>query len=187
MSFAISCNCTISIHAPRVGCDVIDGAIDGINVDFNPRTPGGVRHWILTTYTITLSITIHAPRVGCDLIGGLKMGGSPISIHAPRVGCDTASALQYAWLIISIHAPRVGCDAGNPYPADNSYQFQSTHPGWGATYRYRCIACPLGHFNPRTPGGVRLFFCNFNSVDKLFQSTHPGWGATYCIAIIRCV
>ena len=34
-------------------------------------------------------------------------------------------------------------------------KFQSTHPGWGATW----ICAPAGHiskdFNPRTPGGVR--------------------------------
>ena len=161
-----------------MGCDVIDGAIDGINVDFNPRTPGGVRHWILTTYTITLSITIHAPRVGCDLIGGLKMGGSPISIHAPRVGCDTASALQYAWLIISIHAPRVGCDGIGSVLVVCVEKFQSTHPGWGATPIPPRTPNPALNFNPRTPGGVRLQNLTVLLPLSVFQSTHPGWGAT---------
>ena len=201
----------ISIHAPRVGCDCNIGRNFLGRRYFNPRTPGGVRLIISALHIINICISIHAPRVGCDptiyvarysfvvisihaprvgcdyLCAGQDYQGTAISIHAPRVGCDSAFYKRLYFRHISIHAPRVGCDAGNPYPADNSYQFQSTHPGWGATYRYRCIACPLGHFNPRTPGGVRLFFCNFNSVDKLFQSTHPGWGATYCIAIIRCV
>ena len=34
----------ISIHAPRVGCDSMRLIIHGtLGVDFNPRTPGGVR------------------------------------------------------------------------------------------------------------------------------------------------
>ena len=61
-----------------------------------------------------------------------------ISIHAPRVGCDaTASALQYAWLVISIHAPRVGCDDVSELHGDARLIFQSTHPGWGATWRIK--------------------------------------------------
>ena len=161
-----------------MGCDVIDGAIDGINVDFNPRTPGGVRHWILTTYTITLSISIHAPRVGCDLIGGLKMGGSPISIHAPRVGCDTASALQYAWLIISIHAPRVGCDGIGSVLVVCVEKFQSTHPGWGATAITRPQQAGIV-FQSTHPGwGVTGRIARLSAGNQKFQSTHPGWGAT---------
>ena len=34
---------SISIHAPRVGCDVGRGGLDGAAPDFNPRTPCGVR------------------------------------------------------------------------------------------------------------------------------------------------
>ena len=58
---------TISIHAPRAGCDLAPGAI----VDLNE------------------GISIHAPRAGCD--GGKTRadGNADISIHAPRAGCDT--------------------------------------------------------------------------------------------------
>ena len=56
---------SISIHAPREGCDI-------------------ARHRI----KMDLIISIHAPREGCDV----KMHGlavqSVISIHAPREGCD---------------------------------------------------------------------------------------------------
>ena len=36
-------------------------------------------------------------------------------------------------LLISIHAPRVGCDRIRPCAPERGREFQSTHPGWGAT------------------------------------------------------
>ena len=78
--------------------------------------------------------------------------------------------------------------------------FQPTHPVWGATVAGIPYGPRAGHFNPRTPCGVRhwtpdtrLWFINFNprtpcgvrqdkpaAEDKpaQFQSTHPVWGAT---------
>ena len=56
----------ISIHAPRVGCDLHDTLIKNK----------------------FLYISIHAPRVGCDQRGGRIISCGLISIHAPRVGCD---------------------------------------------------------------------------------------------------
>ena len=104
---------TISIHAPREGCD-------------SPQMHAGPP---------LLAISIHAPREGCDGQPGLAfLGGHGISIHAPREGCDwrlTAphpfpgthfnprtprgvrpDARQAARPCgqISIHAPREGCD-----------------------------------------------------------------------------
>ncbi len=61
---------------------------------------------------------------------------------------------------ISIHAPRVGCDVICYCINKERQTFQSTHPGWGATYRRN--HCLSGHIR--------------------FQSTHPGWGATYYCA-----
>ncbi len=37
--------------------------------NFNPRTPGGVRHMKMRPEVIKWMTSIHAPRVGCD--GGL--------------------------------------------------------------------------------------------------------------------
>ena len=57
----------ISIHAPRVGSDVV-----GVSV-------GVIRH----------PISIHAPRVGSDGTTRLSLDVlAEISIHAPRVGSD---------------------------------------------------------------------------------------------------
>ena len=62
----------------------------------------------------------------------------------------------------------------------SSLRFQSTHPGWGATY-FRALAVILFIcFNPRTPGGVRLWTAPLLVDNFKFQSTHPGWGATFC-------
>ena len=56
---------SVSIHAPRVGCD---------------------RSLVYTsTY---LLVSIHAPRVGCDIVKIIKACFWTVSIHAPRVGCD---------------------------------------------------------------------------------------------------
>ena len=79
--------------------------------------------------------------------------------------------------LISIHAPRMGSDKSPRRNSDSFYAFQSTLPGWGATYfnmRYRTLdmisihAPRMGsdplfrlpqprctHFNPRSPDGER--------------------------------
>ena len=57
----------ISIHAPRVGCDAAMCIYSLIpSIDFNPRTPCGVRHPDFVEPGATGRISIHAPRVGCD-------------------------------------------------------------------------------------------------------------------------
>ena len=56
----------VSIHAPRVGCDIIPNMIEDIVYSFNSRTPCGVRR-TQTQGSIVRYVSIHAPRVGCDL------------------------------------------------------------------------------------------------------------------------
>ena len=79
----------ISIHAPRVGCDLytlekvtcpflfqsthpVWGATrarrkcSGTSWNFNPRTPCGVRPGVDYFRGVSNLIAIHAPRVGCD-------------------------------------------------------------------------------------------------------------------------
>ena len=101
---------SISIHAPREGCDEI-----------------------VTDVRQRAVISIHAPREGCDQKRAPAWTLLSISIHAPREGCDrcdtigagiaggfqsthpvrdaTVKYTAYAFHIaISIHAPREGCD-----------------------------------------------------------------------------
>ena len=80
---------TISIHAPRVGCDKLLYLRIFIKIYFNPRTPCGVRRRLIRYTHRNNSISIHAPRVGCDLAESAQPKTTiEISIHAPRVGCD---------------------------------------------------------------------------------------------------
>ena len=57
--------CNISIHAPRVGSDLV-----------------------FHQFNACFQISIHAPRVGSDYPSGLPYNFIRISIHAPRVGSD---------------------------------------------------------------------------------------------------
>ena len=137
---------------------------------FNPRTPCGVRLASGDTSFCKAGISIHAPLAGCDSQTGVLLllpeNFNPrtpcgvrhvnafdathpqlISIHAPLAGCDPADPVRAgARIAISIHAPLAGCD--------------------GTKTRHGKVA---GHFNPRTPCGVRpirprdrLTSCNFN-------------------------
>ena len=78
--------------------------------NFNPRTPCGVRPEAAQRLPTAWSISIHAPRAGCDVIGHKPGAGGVISIHAPRAGCDHPHRRGRQRLSISIHAPRAGCD-----------------------------------------------------------------------------
>ena len=56
----------ISIHAPRMGCDNVLLPLFPIPYNFNPRTPYGVRHPCTRPFPRAVRISIHAPRMGCD-------------------------------------------------------------------------------------------------------------------------
>ena len=171
---------TISIHAPRVGCDCrttssefcqtifqsthpVWGAtkFDGckvLSVEFQSTHPvwgatlarKRLDHW--TQFQST-----H-PVWGATCNGvWVKCKSCKISIHAPRVGCDLDNLkLGYGGTKISIHAPRVGCDM-----PDNVKRVLSDHISIHAP-RVGCDA-----------------FLSFQSLAvSRFQSTHPVWGAT---------
>ena len=78
-----------------------------------------------------------------------------ISIHAPLAGCDLILPRVLPLHRISIHAPLAGCDRGG-----------------------RAVQVSSGHFNPRTPCGVRPSATMARTNTKAFQSTHPLRGAT---------
>ena len=169
----------ISIHAPRVGSDVIGK---------RERLPVRV-------------ISIHAPRVGSDDDAGSARLPGRISIHAPRVGSDRlpqASAPGGADF-----NPRSPCGERPPScpGAPLGITFQSTLPVWGATFREGVEIHGFLYFNPRSPCGERHLAPHHTSpLGKIsihaprvgsdgrdsstiaahgrFQSTLPVWGAT---------
>ena len=128
------CTWTISIHAPRAGCDA------------------GRRGHL----TSRASISIHAPRAGCDLARQRVVAGAVrISIHAPRVGRD------YVYVTQEIQRddfnPRAPCGA-------RRLQRWGRPLWWDFNPRAPCgarLACAGrkyrrgGNFNPRAPCGAR--------------------------------
>ena len=147
----------ISIHAPLAGCDKSTGRSSGRrNVNFNPRTPCGVRprRWKTTKKAKLFQSThplrgatsafrtqqssdfgfqsTHPLRGATDIIFDC-MNCMKISIHAPLAGCDSLNFEKTELEKISIHAPLAGCDCP-----------------------HRIYAHRSCHFNPRTPCGVRL-------------------------------
>ena len=103
-------------------------------INFNPRTPCGVR---LMNERVNITLegfqSTHPLRGATDS-KRLFLRGYEISIHAPLAGCDVRGRRDRRGLFhISIHAPLAGCDS--PHGA-----FQNK----------------VVNFNPRTPCGVRL-------------------------------
>ena len=124
----------ISIHAPRVGCDIpMRGSLTSAS-NFNPRTPGGVRPGACENESITTKrFQSTHPGWGatwrCPPCRGHILHFNPRTPGGVRRRILSALCRIYQ---ISIHAPRVGCDFGV----------------------YRCPSSRF-NFNPRTPGGVR--------------------------------
>ena len=57
----------ISIHAPIVGCDLVQEEVKTMEANFNPRTHRGVRRTLMSMSVNEVEeISIHAPIVGCD-------------------------------------------------------------------------------------------------------------------------
>ena len=78
----------ISIHAPRVGSDLLKQTQKQLQENFNPRSPCGERPTVAQSARMRVTISIHAPRVGSDAVWDEMAAALRISIHAPRVGSD---------------------------------------------------------------------------------------------------
>ena len=82
---------TISIHAPREGCDKGYEIGRFVYWDFNPRTPRGVRPAFPRLSRLAQKFQSTHPARGAT--SSTEPAGPPesISIHAPREGCDTCA------------------------------------------------------------------------------------------------
>ena len=123
----------VSIHAPRVGCDLFHGLSMVICHLFQSTHPGwgatekpkrvewaGVFQsthpgWGATSVWsfAPCLLTCFNPRTPGGVrhtTASLRNAYAIVSIHAPRVGCDRVKAKYVRTIIVSIHAPRVGCD-----------------------------------------------------------------------------
>ena len=150
-------------------------------IDFNPRTPCGVRRDRLSALKgYTRVISIHALHAECDLLGICPSRVTEISIHALHAECDLIRlyACDFLKPFQSTHSMRSATGERKKKQIAQS-QFQSTHSMRSATRfggwfdRYKIISIHALHaecdipfkrkqtkynvyFNPRTPCGVRL-------------------------------
>ena len=104
----------ISIHAPLAGCDHAGSKRHGLRVDFNPRTPCGVRRCGSSASQPIFRFQSTHPLRGATVTAGETVMFLWISIHAPLAGCDLACSHLLNIDPISIHAPLAGCDVGAP-------------------------------------------------------------------------
>ena len=176
LSFCVS---AISIHAPHAGCDTT-GYVDVLPlVDFNPRTPCGVRPLPSADKLRKISISIHAPHAGCD--------PSTLTTTMTEFIFQSTHPMRGATLIMGIFYhpdyyfnPRTPCGVRQE-PADeealhNAISIHAPHAGCDHIRNLRKIL--FLNFNPRTPCGVRRIKCIDYLASNIFQSTHPMRGAT---------
>ena len=169
----------ISIHAPRVGCDDRSFRdLPGV-VNFNPRTPCGVRPRPVRSRKGATPISIHAPRVGCDAPPGAWCADRcdfnprtpcgvrltsfahilPRGYFNPRTPCGVRHQAHHPVPCthpISIHAPRVGCDKIFVQSVRKIPYFNPRTPCGVRRRSHKANNRRDANFNPRTPCGVRL-------------------------------
>ena len=126
------------------------------STDFNPRTPCGVRPINLSGTFDELVISIHAPRAGCDPPYILEVIGRTEHFN-PRTPCGVRRITNALSCGFTDFNPRTPCGVRRSFTMQRGL--------------YR-------HFNPRTPCGVRRQLPQLGGQTFLFQSTHPVRGAT---------
>ena len=147
-------------------------------INFNPRTPCGVRRLDKGWIALMKSFQSTHPLRGATRSGGQESRRRRISIHAPLAGCDTGAkpAREHP----GDFNPRTPCGVrpARKVVEESGRSFQSTHPLRGATLggasKYASfpisIHAPLAGCDKGTPL-VRIAV-------QGFQSTHPLRGAT---------
>ena len=148
----------VSIHAPRVGCDISE-----------------------TTLRRAIRVSIHAPRVGCD--GGLINNQYAQASFNSRTPCgvrlswrrciNTHRLFQFTLPVwgatstpphgtaqgrVSIHAPRVGCDGRHDTAQRHAMSRFNSRTPCGVRLSVCYVLVARMCFNSRTPCGVRLGF-----------------------------
>ena len=79
---------SVSIHAPREGCDLWDMCDLPLTQRFQFTHPGRGATADQSCSVEVVNVSIHAPREGCDIILNQLRLKWRVSIHAPREGCD---------------------------------------------------------------------------------------------------
>ena len=196
---------TVSIHAPREGCDVAEknGFTEGIS--FNSRTPGGVRPSSAEGLIPDSEFQFTHPGRGATTYTNRKnVTFCEFQFTHPGRGATKPNNHREQLHHVSIHAPREGCDRRGRDLRRPLYSFNSRTPGGvrlpshytqlitaavsihaprEGCDRQACAEKALREsFNSRTPGGVRQARNKKSLYFFGFQFTHPGRGATLLVS-----
>ena len=98
----------ISIHAPRVRCDIGPYELVSQIKNFNPRTSCEVRLLTNTDAPAVLVISIHAPRVRCD--SSFAAFRHPALYFNPRTSCEVRPFIEEAGGVSDDFNPRTSCE-----------------------------------------------------------------------------
>ena len=146
--------------------------------DFNPRLPGGRRRIISLSALQNHYFNPRLPggrRRRADALAAKSVHFNPRLPGGRRPALHSSAARRKAE--ISIHASRVGGDIGLTGYAAYQIPFQSTPPGWEATYSPPNKSMTQA-FQSTPPGWEATFLTTRLKGCKRFQSTPPGWEAT---------
>ncbi len=168
----------ISIHAPRGGSDCSLNPILVEDAEFQSTLPVGGATLLLVPCGAAIKISIHAPRGGSDYVLRLhRIFGGDFNPRSPWGERPEIRAVFGTNLNFNPRSPW-GERHGLPFLPICFWQFQSTLPVGGATYR-RLIYGGTKHISIHAPrGGSDHGSCKFRHILFLFQSTLPVGGAT---------
>ena len=126
---------SVSIHAPREGCDVNKSSIANRKNKFQFTHPGRGATLREKAPPLPPKVSIHAPREGCDLSKEHPASQHHLGFNSRTPGGvrPRREQLLRTCLDVSIHAPREGCDVYVGHFGRSYDMFQFTHPGRGAT------------------------------------------------------
>ena len=152
---------SISIHAPRVGSDLIHIRPEHKRYDFNPRSPCGERPgswascWAASAFQSTLPVWGATPYI--NKYREIKIFQSTLPVWGATVAFGTS---------------------------DDVGKFQSTLPVWGATRQHMPRKRKEKIFQSTLPvwGATSMNKAKIIA-DYVFQSTLPVWGATWAEAL----
>ena len=190
----------VSIHAPRGGRDVEEGADVGREVGFNSRAPWGARHAArlslqgdFSPFQFTRPVGGATTRAASRITTGRSFNSRApwgarryescpvnlrcVSIHAPRGGRDPAGRFAGRYLPVSIHAPRGGRDAAFCDWVAVSVLVSIHAPRGGRDMHARVERLDRrDRFNSRAPWGARRSSNAMARLPRCFNSRAP-WGA----------
>ena len=142
--------------------------------NFNPRTPRGVRPYNYLKLRTSVFISIRAPLAGCDI--QTDNGGeftNPFQSAHPSRGATRNDLFDTISTEISIRAPLAGCDKNMIIACEDfKINFNPRTPR-GVRLGVQTRLPIVYDFNPRTPRGVRPYAESPGSVSKHFNPRTP--------------